>query len=169
MPIPDIDVWQGDIGELEVDAIIVPANESLFMTSPTASALKRRAGEAVERDAVAQGPVAPGSVVVTGAGDLAASYLIHAVAVGHDLRPDGQQLQRALDAALVRGAELGARRIAMAPPGVERGVFSAAEAGSLILEVLGRHSDLQIVIVVGSMADAAAMQAAIDALRAGAR
>jgi hypothetical protein len=57
----------------------------------------------------------------------------------------------------------------MAPPGVERGVFSAAEAGSLILEVLGRHSDLQIVIVVGSMADAAAMQAAIDALRAGAR
>ena len=34
MPIAEIDVWQGDISELEVDAIIVPANESLFMTGP---------------------------------------------------------------------------------------------------------------------------------------
>jgi O-acetyl-ADP-ribose deacetylase (regulator of RNase III) len=35
MAIPiEIDVWQGEIAELEVDAILVPANESLFMTTP---------------------------------------------------------------------------------------------------------------------------------------
>ena len=62
MPFPiEIDIWQGDIADLEVDAIVVPANESLFMTSGVAAGVKRRAGDSVERDAVAQGPVAPGS------------------------------------------------------------------------------------------------------------
>ena len=40
MAVPiEIDVWQGEIAELEVDAIIVPANESLFMTNPARPAL----------------------------------------------------------------------------------------------------------------------------------
>ena len=43
MAVPiEIDVWQGEIAELEVDAIIVPANESLFMTNPLARTVKRR-------------------------------------------------------------------------------------------------------------------------------
>lgn len=166
MPIPDIDVWQGEIGELEVDAIIVPANESLFMTGPTASVLKRHAGDEVEREAVSQGPIPAGSVVVTSAGHLAASILIHAVGVGHDLRADAQQLKRALDTALTRADELGMRRVAIAPLGVERGVFSAADAAPLLLEVAAAHADLSIVIAVTSAADAAAFVAAVDAARA---
>ena len=102
MPIPiEIDVWQGEIAELEVDAILVPANESLFMTTPVGRAVRQRAGESVERDAVQQGPVKAGSAVVTGGGDLAAPYVVHVVAVGHDLRADPERLSRALDAALL--------------------------------------------------------------------
>ena len=70
----DIEIWRGEIAELEVDAIVVPANESLFMTNPVAAAVKRLAGEEVERAAVTQGPVAPGTAVVTGGGRLAAPY-----------------------------------------------------------------------------------------------
>jgi O-acetyl-ADP-ribose deacetylase (regulator of RNase III) len=169
MPIPDIDVWQGEIGELEVDAIIVPANESLFMTGPTASVLKRHAGDEVEREAVSQGPIPAGSVAVTSAGNLAASILIHAVGVGHDLRADARQLRRALDAALGRAEDLGMRRNAVAPPGIERGVFSAAEVAPLLLEVAAGHGELSIVIAVTSAADAAAFNAAIDAARVEAR
>ncbi|HEX6654687.1 MAG TPA: macro domain-containing protein, partial [Candidatus Limnocylindria bacterium] len=100
MAVPiEIDVWQGDVAELEVDAIIVPANESLFMTSPQARSVKRTAGEAVELEAVRQGPVEPGSAVVTAGGNLAAPYLIHAVAVGHELRGDAACLKDALGAA----------------------------------------------------------------------
>ena len=44
----DIEIWRGEIAELEVDAIVVPANESLFMTNPVAAAVKRLAGEEVE-------------------------------------------------------------------------------------------------------------------------
>ena len=77
----DIDVWQGEIAELEVDAVIVAASESLFMTAGAATGVKRRAGAEVERAAVEQGPIAPGTAVATYGGDLSAPYVIHAVAV----------------------------------------------------------------------------------------
>lgn len=169
MAIPEIDVWQGEIGELEVDAIIVPANESLFMTGRTAGGLKRRAGDEVERQAVAQGPVPAGSVVVTDAGELAAAWLLHTVAVGHDLRADARQFGAALEAALARAEELGARRVAMAPLGVERGVFTASESAELTIESLARHPALHAVVAVASPADAAAFADALETARAGAR
>ena len=169
MPNPQIDVWQGEIAELEVDAIIVPANESLFMTGRTAGGLKRRAGAEVERQAVAQGPVPAGSVVVISAGELAAAWLLHTVAVGHDLRADAKQLSRALEAALARAEELGARRVAMAPLGVERGVFTAPDAAKLTIDALVGHPQGDAVIAVASAEDAAAYVAALDAARAGAR
>ncbi len=174
MPIHmQIDVWQGEISELEVDAIVVPANESLFMTSPIASAVKRRAGDEVERDAVSRGPIQAGSAVLSGAGRLAAAYLIHAVAVGHDLRADEQRLEAALDAALKLAEELGLQRLAIAPLGTERGVFSPSDAASLTLRVLARHAELPaaleaVVIAVGP-AELAAYRSALESLRAEAR
>ena len=170
MTIPiEIDIWQGDLAELEVDGIIIPANESLFMTAPTASAVKRAAGDEVELAAVSRGPVTPGEVIVTGGGRLAAPYLIHAVAVGHDLKPDHDRLTRALNAALDATAHLGLRRLAMAPLGTERGVFPPAEAASLILGALADRAAAggalpeSLVVAVG-VAEAAAFRAAVDAL-----
>ena len=88
----EIDVWQGEIAELEVDALVVGANESLFMTSGAAASVKRHGGEAIERAAIEQGPIEPGRAVATTGGTLAASYVIHAVAVGHDRIADAQRL-----------------------------------------------------------------------------
>ena len=61
----EIDVWQGEIAELEVDALVVPANESLFMTAGAAASVKRHGGDQIERDAVDQGPGAPGTAIAT--------------------------------------------------------------------------------------------------------
>ena len=132
----EIEIWQGDIADLEVDALVVPATESLFMTSPVAAAVKRRGGDAVERAAIEQGPIPAGAAIVTPGAELAAPWVIHAVAVGHDLRADADRLRAALRAALTLAASLSLRRIAMAPLGIERGVFTAAEAAELILAEL---------------------------------
>jgi O-acetyl-ADP-ribose deacetylase (regulator of RNase III) len=132
----EIEIWQGEIAELEVDAVVIPANESLFMTAPVAAAVKRYAGDEVETEAVAQGPVPAGSAVVTSGGRLAAPYVIHAVGVGHDLRHDPEQLRRAIDAALDAADHLSLRRIAVGTIGVERGVFTPAEAAEILLEAI---------------------------------
>lgn len=136
----EIEIWRGEIAQLEVDAIVVPASESLFMTARVAAATKRLAGDDVERAAVAQGPIAPGGVVVTGGGRLVTPYIIHAVAVGHDLRPDTAQLRTATRAALEAVAHLALRRIALSALGTERGVFPPPEAATILLDEVIAHA-----------------------------
>jgi O-acetyl-ADP-ribose deacetylase len=168
----EIEIWQGEIAELEVDAIVIPANESLFMTAPVSAQVKRYAGDDVEREAVSQGPVAPGRAVVTGGGRLAAPYVIHTVAVGHDLRPDVEQLRAALMAAFDAAAHLSLRRVAVAPIGTERGAFAAADAAAILIDVLGAHPSLQeggvesVVIAVSRAEDLQAYRTAIETIAA---
>lgn len=169
----EIDVWQGDIADLEVDALIIPASESLFMTGRIGAAVKLRAGDTVERDAVDQGPVRSGSVIVTAGGQLAAPWIIHAVAVGHDLRPDLDRLEAAIGAALDAAGSLALSRIALTPLGVERGVFTPTEAAEALLRVVTDRAALMsrmqsLVVTVASAAEANAFRTALEAVRASA-
>ncbi len=126
----EIDVWQGEIADLEVDALVVAANESLFMTAGAAASVKRHGGDGIERSAVAQGPVHPGEAVATEAGTLAAAYVIHAVGVGHDRIADEERLRAAIRAAFDFAEPLQLRSMAFALIGVEHGVFSVADAAA---------------------------------------
>lgn len=171
----EIDVWQGQIAQLEVDAIVVPANESLFMTSAIAADVKRRAGEAVEMEAVARGPLRAGTVTVTTGGLLATPYIVHAVAVGHDLRADAAILEQAIDNSLATVELVNAGRIAMPLLGTERGVHAPAAAATALVAALERHAERagrslrSVVIVAASAAEVAAVGAALAATGSGAR
>ena len=132
----EIDVWQGEIADLEVDAIVVPASESLFMTTGPAASVKRHGGERIERAAVDQAPVEPGTVVVPEAGSLPAAYVIHAVGVGHDRVADRSRLASAIRGALAQAAPLELRRMAFSLVGVEHGSFVAADAAEVLLDEL---------------------------------
>jgi O-acetyl-ADP-ribose deacetylase (regulator of RNase III) len=145
------------------------------MTNPLAQSVKRRAGEAVELEAVAQSPLAPGSAVVTSGGNLAASHIIHAVAVGHELKQDRPVLASALNTAFDMAAHLGLARLAMSAIGVERGVFTPDEAAGVLAEVLrdrfahGQTVPASLVIVVTGPEQAAAYRSASEALQAASR
>lgn len=167
----EIDVWQGDPSELEVDALIVSANESLFMTGGAAASVKRHGGEEIERDAVAQGPVALGSALVTHAGSLAAGYVIHAVAVGHDRVADPARLTAAVRAALALAGPLQLRRIATSVIGTEFGVFGADDAARLLVDAIrGTDAPLEsVVVATPHPGEAEAVRAALLADRSATR
>ncbi|HET8587843.1 MAG TPA: macro domain-containing protein [Candidatus Limnocylindria bacterium] len=166
----EIDVWQGEIADLEVDGIVLPANESLFMTSALAAAVKRRAGIRVEQAAVAQGPIRAGNAVVTEGGDLAAPYLIHAVAVGHDRLADPTRLAAATAAALTAADALGLRTLAVANLGSGQGVFAPADSAAIIVAEILRHAEAgsNIESIVLTVASAAERSSVLTALRASA-
>jgi O-acetyl-ADP-ribose deacetylase (regulator of RNase III) len=137
------------------------------MTTPMARSVRRRAGETVERDAVHQGPAAAGTAVVTGGGSLAAPYVIHAIGVGHDLVADAGRLEAALGAAFDAAARLGLRRLALAPIGTERGVFTPDEAAALLVGVLLRRADAgdplpaSLVVATTNPAELSALRSAL--------
>lgn len=159
----EIDVWQGEIAELEVDALVISANESLFMTAGAAASVKRLGGEEIERAAVDQGPVPAGRAVATGAGSLAAGYVIHAVAVGHDRVARAGQLEDAIRAALSFAEPLHLRRVATALLGAEHGAFTVEDAARrLVGTVTSIGSPLEsIVVVTTSAAETRAVSAAL--------
>jgi len=161
----EIDVWQGEIAELEVDALVVAATESLFMTAGAAASVKRHGGDEIERAAVEQGPIRSGSAVATSGGSLAAPYVIHAVAVGHDRLADREVAAEAVRAALAFAEPLQLRRIAVALLGVEHGVFTADEAAAILVPTLvaaARSTSIESIVLAAAHAREA--QAMIDAL-----
>ena len=58
-----IELWNGDICDLEVDAIVSPSSTSLWMSAGVAAELKRAGGDAIEFAAVRQAPVPIGGAI----------------------------------------------------------------------------------------------------------
>ena len=163
----EIDVWQGEIAELEVDAVVVAASETLFMTAGAATSVRRRGGDEVERAAVEQGPIAPGTAVATPGGELPAAYVIHAVAVGHDRVADPRTLDAAVRSALGFAAPLQLRRIAVALLGIEHGAFTPDEAAALLVPaVIDAARETPVESIVLAAVHPSEVKALSDALRA---
>jgi len=88
-----IELRQGDITALKVDAIVNAANNHFWMGSGVAGAIRRKGGDVIEKEAVAQGPVPVGEAVITAGGALLAPHVIHAAAMGQDLQTDEEKVR----------------------------------------------------------------------------
>jgi O-acetyl-ADP-ribose deacetylase (regulator of RNase III) len=124
-------LWNGDICDLEVDAIVSPANVTLWMSTGVAGAIKRRGGDAIEFAAVRQAPVALGDAIVTDAGSLAARWVIHAVSLDHQRRTSAETIDLAVRSALRRARELRVETLAIPALGTGVGGFPLDEAARI--------------------------------------
>ncbi len=142
-------LWNGDICDLEVDAIVNPANVTLWMSTGVAGAIKRRGGDAVEFAAVRQAPVPLGGAVVTDGGSLAARWVIHAVSLDHQRRTSAEAIEGAIRSALSRARELGVETLAIPALGTGVGGFPLDEAARIAVATvraeMGRLPQLQTV------------------------
>ena len=143
-----IQLWNGDICELEVDAIVNPANPSLWMSTGVGQALKAHAGDEVEFAAVRQVPVSVGDAVVTSAGRLAARVLIHAVSLDRDRRTSGQAIETAIRSAFARAREQDVTSLALPALGTGVGGFPMDDAAAIsvatVRDELRRSPDIEI-------------------------
>jgi O-acetyl-ADP-ribose deacetylase len=163
-----IELWNGDICDLEVDAIVTAANTSLWMATGVAGAIKRAGGDAIEFAAVRQAPVELGDAIVTPAGLLAARIVIHAVSLDRDRRTSAEAIERAVRSAFARARESGVRSIAFPALGTGVGGFPLDEAARITVRTIREEVAASPAIehVILALRGAAAYQAFGDALAA---
>jgi O-acetyl-ADP-ribose deacetylase (regulator of RNase III) len=70
---------QGDITELDVDAIVNAANAHLILGEGVAGAIRRKGGPEIQNECDRIGGTPVGTAVITGGGRLKARHVIHAV------------------------------------------------------------------------------------------
>jgi O-acetyl-ADP-ribose deacetylase (regulator of RNase III) len=128
-----LEVHEGDITELDVDAIANAANDRLWMGAGVAGAIKRTGGEEIEREAVALGPIALGQAVATGAGRLRASHVVHGAVMGQDLRTTPDLVARTTRRCLEVADGLGAGSLALPAFGTGVGGFPLDECARLMV------------------------------------
>jgi O-acetyl-ADP-ribose deacetylase (regulator of RNase III) len=131
-----IELWNGDICELEVDAIVNAANLSLWMSTGVGGAIKRAGGDSIEFAAVRQAPVPLGESIVTPAGNLAAKAVIHAVSLDRDRRTNATVIDGAVRSALARAREIGATSVAFPAMGTGVGGFPLDEAALVTVKAV---------------------------------
>jgi len=134
-----LELIQSDITELATDAIVNAANNHLWMGAGVAGAIKRAGGQEIEDEAVARGPIPIGEAAVTGGGRLRARYVIHAAAMGRDLRTDADKVRQATQNSLRRADELALKSIAFPALGTGVGGFPLEECARIMLDVVQGH------------------------------
>jgi O-acetyl-ADP-ribose deacetylase (regulator of RNase III) len=134
-----LEVVEGDIAALEVDAVANAANDHLWMGAGVAGALKRAGGEEIEREAVALGPIPLGTAVATTAGRLPARWVLHGAVMGQDLRTDDGLVRRTTAACLRLADELGVRSLALPAFGTGVGGFPLDACARIMVDAARTH------------------------------
>ncbi len=116
-----IELVQGDITQMQTGAIVNPSNTSLILGAGVSGAIRSRGGDAIQAEMSRLGGCKVGGAVATGAGNLKARYVIHAV--GPRMGEDGEddKLESATTESLKRAEELGIESIAF--PAISTGIF----------------------------------------------
>lgn len=131
-----IEVKRGSILELEVDAIVNPANSMLTMGGGVAGAIKRAGGEEIEREAIKNAPLKIGKAIVTTAGRLKAKNVIHAPTMERPGPTTTENIYKAMYATLELAHNANFRSIAVPGMGTGVGGLSPDKAAEAMFKAL---------------------------------
>jgi O-acetyl-ADP-ribose deacetylase (regulator of RNase III) len=134
-----IAVEKGDISLNEADAVVNAANTTLAMGTGVAGALKKRGGVVIEEEAMLLGPVEVGEAVLTTAGNLRATHVIHAAVMGTDLKTDPEIIAKTTQAVLAVAVKHRLTSIALPALGTGVGHVPAPLAADAMADVVVAH------------------------------
>lgn len=116
-----LELVEGDITDLEVDAIVNAANEQLQLGTGVAGAIRRKGGASIQEECNRIGGTPVGTAVMTGAGNLKAKQVIHTVGPRMGDGDEDKKLAAAVRAALALADRRGMKSIAL--PAISTGNF----------------------------------------------
>lgn len=134
-----IRVVHGVLADQAVDAVLRPIRGDLEPATSAARDLGARAGEEVEARLRTNGQIPVGGAILTPAGRLPASFLIHAVVLSADEPQTRASVERALRNGLARAGDWGVDSLALPVLGLGAGNMDPEAAAGAFVEVLHEH------------------------------
>jgi O-acetyl-ADP-ribose deacetylase len=134
-----IDVRVEDLAFYAGDAIIRPATATLGATTPLLRRLELAGGPKLLDQLVLAEPLAVGSAVVTSAGDLPVSLLVHAIVSSPTERVSRDGVRRAFRSALERALTWQMAKVAVPPLGLGAGNLDIDQSAVLMADELAHH------------------------------
>jgi O-acetyl-ADP-ribose deacetylase (regulator of RNase III) len=130
---------QGDITEMETDAIVNAANAQLILGGGVAGAISRKGGPSIQAECNRIGGTIVGGTAITGGGNLKAKYVIHAVGPRMGEGDEEKKLILAVRNSLTLADENGLTSIAL--PAISTGIFGypMADAARVMLRTVGEY------------------------------
>jgi O-acetyl-ADP-ribose deacetylase (regulator of RNase III) len=116
-----LELVEGDIAEIETDAIVNAANAQLILGGGVAGAIRRKGGPQIQAECNRIGGTFVGGAVITTGGDLKAKHVIHAVGPRRGEGKEDEKLKNATLNSLKLADESKLKSIAF--PAISTGVF----------------------------------------------
>lgn len=141
-----IGIVRGDLTEEHVDAIVNAANSRLAHGGGVAGAIAGKGGPSIQEESREwvrrHGEVPAGAAAITGAGDLPARKVIHAVGPVWGSGDEDRKLAAAVRSALALAREHGLRRVSL--PAISSGIFGFPKdrCARIILEIVTSFAGL---------------------------
>jgi O-acetyl-ADP-ribose deacetylase (regulator of RNase III) len=130
---------QGDITEMNVDAIVNAANTDLTMEAGVAAAIRRKAGERIQQECERLAPIRLGEAAVTSGVNLKAFFVIHAASMRPQEKATAESLRLATHASLMRAEEKGIRSMAFPALGTGAAGIPLEECAPIVLKTVLDH------------------------------
>ena len=135
-----IQIQQGDITEMDVEAIVNAANNDLILGAGVAGAIHRKGGPTIQDECNEIGSIPLGYAAITSGGNLKARYVIHAASMGlGGERTTAKSLKTSTAHSLRIAAERKLKTVAFPAVGTGVSGFPVEECAQIMLGEAVQH------------------------------
>jgi O-acetyl-ADP-ribose deacetylase (regulator of RNase III) len=132
-------IQQGDLTEMETDAIVNAANNDLVLGAGVAGAIRRKGGDEIQGECDAIGSIPVGYAAITSGGKLKAPFVIHAASMQMGRGTTAEALRTSTSHSLRIAAERKLKTIAFPAVGTGIAGFPMKECATIMLREAAQH------------------------------
>ena len=132
-------IQQGDLTDMQTDAIVNAANNDLLLGGGVAGAIRRKGGDEIQRACNEIGSIPIGYAAITTGGKLAARDVIHAASMELGGSTTAEALRKSTAHALRIASESGLKSIAFPAVGTGVAGFPMKECAEIMLQEALQH------------------------------
>jgi O-acetyl-ADP-ribose deacetylase (regulator of RNase III) len=134
-----IEIIEGDLTEMDVDAIVNAANNDLQLGGGVAGAIRRKGGPEIQKECDEIGQVPVGGAAITTGGKLKARFVIHAASMQLGGKTSAHSLRSSTAHSLRIAAQKRLKTIAFPAVGTGIAEFPLRECAEVMLREVAKH------------------------------